>query len=100
MFYAGDIVKILDGNLITDYGPSWVRGMNAFIGQVCEVASVEERSAGWYAIKLDPLKNTVLNSEGFDVTNYIFEARGLELIERQEFDAKLFEMDDITGLLI
>lgn len=100
MFYVGDIVKILDGNLIPDYGPSWVRGMNAFIGQVCEVARVEERAAGWCAIKLDPLKDTVLNSEGCGVTDYIFDARGLELIERQEYDAKLFEMDDITGLLI
>ncbi len=100
MFFVGDIVRILDGNPIVDYGPSWVRGMNAFIGQVCEVASVEQRSAGWYAIRLDPLGNVVLNSEGFDVTNYVFEERGLELVERPKCDEKIFEMDDITGLLI
>ena len=73
-FKVGDMVKILDGSNIGEYTYGWVSEMNGNVDKIAKILSIEEENGlPCYCLNdFDYVKDTGV---------YIYDERGLELVE-------------------
>ena len=69
-FKVGDRVKILDGSKIQDYAGRWICIMGNFVGRETTIESMEKR--------------TELPAYRLDGIGFVWDERGLELVEENE----------------
>ena len=70
-FKVGDKVRILDGSCIKHYYGNWVPDMKKLVGREGIIKGIASNKKAYWV-------------EGIDINNYIFDERGLELVENNQ----------------
>ena len=75
-FKVGDVVRILDGSNIEEYTYGWADEMSNNINKIAEISSVKEENG--------------LPCYCLDNFDYVYDERGLELVEEANITSKTF----------
>lgn len=70
-FKVGDKVRILDGSCIKCYYGNWIPDMKKLVGREGIIKGIASNKKAYWV-------------EGIDIKNYIFDERGLELVENNQ----------------
>lgn len=86
-FKVGDKVRILDGSCIRNYYGGWIPGMKKLVGREGIINGIGSNKKAYWV-------------EGIDINNYIFDERGLELVENNQQNMKYpLTQKDIKNLI-
>lgn len=86
-FKIGDKVRILDGSYIRNYYGNWVPGMKKFVGREGIIKGIASNKKAYWV-------------EGIDINDYIFDERGLELVENNQQNMRYpLTQEDIKNLI-
>lgn len=86
-FKVGDKVRILDGSCIKHYYGNWVPGMKKLVGREGIIKGIASNKKAYWV-------------EGIDINDYIFDERGLELVENNQQNMRYpLTQEDIKNLI-